>query len=57
LEQIQKWIDQAKKNSKNVVLSISWDGVIRCIAPSGYYEMTAVPTLSVFSEGYRIDTV
>ena len=57
LEQLQKWIDQAERNGKNVVLSISRDGVSLCIAPYGYFEMAAVATLSVFSEGNRIGTV
>jgi hypothetical protein len=56
---IAKWIDQAEKNGKNVVLSISRDGVSFCIAPYGYFEMEAVATLSVsvFSESNRIGTV
>jgi hypothetical protein len=57
LEQLQKWIAQAEKNGKNVALSISRDGVSLCIAPYGYFEMAAVATLSVFSEGNRIGTV
>jgi hypothetical protein len=57
LEQLQKWIDQAVKHGKDVVLSISRDGVSLCIAPYGYFEMASVATLSVFSQGNRIGTV
>jgi len=56
-EQLQKWIDQAEKNGKNIVLSVSRDGVSLGIAPFGYFEMASVATLSVFSEGKRLGTV
>lgn len=57
LGQLQVWIDQGKKNGKNTVLSISRDGVSICIAPKGYFEMAAVATLSVYSDGKCIGTV
>ncbi len=56
-EQLQKWIDQAEENGKNIVLSVSRDGVSLGIAPLGYFEMASVATLSVFSEGKRLGTV
>ena len=57
LGQLQAWIDEGEKNGKNTVLSISRDGVSICIAPKGYFEMAAVATLSVYSEGKCIGTV
>ncbi len=56
-QQLQKWIDQAEENGKNIVLSVSRDGVSLGIAPFGYFEMASVATLSVFSEGKRLGTV
>ena len=56
-EQLQKWIDQAEENGKNIVLSVSRDGVSLGIAPFGYFEMASVATLSVFSEGKRLGTL
>lgn len=57
LEQLQEWIDKAEKTGKNIVLSVSRDGVSLGIAPFGCFEMASVATLSVYSEGERIGTV
>lgn len=56
-DQLLEWIDEAEKNGKNIVLSVSRDGVSLGIQPLGFFEMASVATLSVFSEGRRLGTV
>ena len=57
VQQLEKWIDEARKCSKNVTLSVSRDGVSLGIAPFGNFEMASVATLSVYNDGKRIGTV
>jgi hypothetical protein len=57
LEQLQKWIDEVQSKGEKAVLSVSRDGVCICIAPVGYFEVSAVATLTVFSNGKRMGTV
>ena len=56
-DQLLEWIDEAEKNGKNIVLSVSRDGVSLGIQPFGFFEMASVATLSIFSEGKRLGTV
>ena len=57
IPQLEKWIDEARKHSKNVTLAVSRDGVSLGIAPFGNFEMASVATLSVYSDGQRIGTI
>ncbi len=57
VQQLAKWIDQAVKDGKKAILSVSRDGVSLRIAPFGTYEMASVATLSVYADGKRIGTV
>ena len=57
VQQLEKWIDEARKHSKNVTLAVSRDGVSLGIAPFGKFEMASVATLSVYNDGQRIGTV
>jgi len=54
VQQLEKWIDEAGKHSKNVTLAVSRDGVSLGIAPFGNFEMASVATLSVYNDGQRI---
>ncbi len=57
LAQLQQWIDEAATSGKNIVLSVSLDGVSLGMAPFANFEMASVSTLSVYSEGKRMGTV
>ena len=57
VQQLEQWIDDARKQGKNVTLAISRDGVSLGIAPLGNFEMASVATLSVYSDGHRIGTI
>ena len=57
LAQLQEWIDEAAIRGKNIVLSVSRDGVSLGMAPFANFEMASVSTLSVYSEGKRMGTV
>ncbi len=57
VQQLEEWIDEARKHSKNVTLAVSRDGVSLGIAPFGNFEMASVATLSVYNDGQRIGTV
>lgn len=57
VQQLEKWIDEARMHSKNVTLAVSRDGVSLGIAPFGNFEMASVATLSVHNDGQRIGTV
>jgi hypothetical protein len=57
LVQLQEWIDEAATKGKNIVLSVSRDGVSLGMAPFANFEMASVATLSVYSEGKRMGTV
>lgn len=57
VKQLEKWIDEAGKHSKNVTLAVSRDGVSLGIAPFGNFEMASVATLSVYGDGQRQGTV
>lgn len=57
VQQLKKWIDEARKHSKNVTLAVSRDGVSLGIAPFGNFEMASVATLSVYNDGQRIGTI
>ena len=57
VQQLEEWIDEARKHSKNVTLAVSRDGVSLGIAPFGNFEMASVATLSVYNDGQRIGTI
>ena len=57
VKQLEEWIDDAGKHSKNVVLAVSRDGVSLGIAPFGNFEMASVATLSVYADCKRVGTV
>jgi len=57
LAQLQEWIDEGATKGKNIVLSVSRDGVSLGMAPFANFEMASVATLSVYSEGKRMGTV
>lgn len=57
VEQLAKWIDEAVKDGKEAILSVSRDGVSLGIAPFGNFEMASVATLSVYADGKRIGTI
>jgi hypothetical protein len=57
VQQLEEWIDEARKHSKNVTLAVSRDGVSLGIAPFGNFEMASVATLSVYNDGQRMGTV
>ena len=57
VQQLEEWIDEAGKHSKNVTLAVSRDGVSLGIAPFGNFEMASVATLSVYNDGQRIGTI
>jgi hypothetical protein len=57
VQQLEEWIDEAIKHSKNVTLAVSRDGVSLGIAPFGNFEMASVATLSAYNDGQRIGTI
>ena len=57
VKQLEEWIDDAVKHSKNVTLAVSRDGVSLGIAPFGNFEMASVATLSVYCDGQRLGTI
>lgn len=57
VKQLEAWIDDAGKRSKNVSLAVSRDGVSLGIAPFGNFEMASVATLSIYGDGQRQGTI
>jgi hypothetical protein len=57
VKQLEEWIDDAVKHSKNLTLAVSRDGVSLGIAPFGNFEMASVATLSVHCDGQRLGTI
>ncbi len=57
VQQLEHWIDEARKHCKKVTLAVSRDGVSLGIAPFGNFEMASVATISVYADRQRTGTV
>ena len=57
LDQLMQWVKQAREAGKSPVIAVSRDGVSLNIASLSSFEMAAVATMSVMSEGKKMGTV
>lgn len=57
LDQLLEWIKKAREAGQSPVISVSRDGVSLGIAKSSSFEMAAIATVTVMSEGKKLGTV